>query len=126
MNTMTVPTGAIKCTCFDPSVSQGSTRNRQPPKSLALAFIKHHTSFIQDNVADMLNNNCTKHVTYHHCIWQNTKHLNISNDDQDLIPKSDRIDFKLYVSQEAKQSKEFATLKEDNDWIITNCQKSLK
>ena len=46
----------------------------------------------------------TKHVTHHHCIWENKKQLNRFNEDEDIISKSARIDFQFHVSQEAEQS----------------------
>ena len=81
--------------------------------------------FLRENLADLLNDHGTKHVTYHNCICGGKKQLNIFHKDQYLILKSAIIDFKFYVSQEAEQSEEFANLKEDTDHIITDFRKSL-
>ena len=126
MNTATGSNDARKHTRFDPSFLQGSTSKRQPPKTLTLDFIKCHTASLQENLANLLNDHITKHVTYHHCIWEKNNQLNRFREYQDLILKSARIDFKFHVSQEAEQSEEFATTKEDTDRIITNRRKYLK
>ena len=70
MNTGIGTNDASKRTRFDPSVLQVSTSNRQPPKSLALAFIKRCNSSLRDNLADLLNDHSTKHITHNHCIWE--------------------------------------------------------
>ena len=126
MNTETIPNNVSKPTHYDPSVLQGSMRERQPPKALVLVFIKLHTASLRENLSDLLNYHGTKHVTYHHCIWEKKKQLNRFNKDQYLIPKSDRINFKFHVSQESEHSEEFSSLKEETDRIITNLRKSLK
>ena len=105
---------------------QVSTRKRQPTKSIALAFIKRYNIFLRENLADLLNDHGTKHVTHHQFIWELKKQLNIFNEDQYFIPKSARIDFQFHVSQEAEQSEEISTQKKDTDQIITNLQKSQK
>ena len=126
MNTVTASNGSIKRTRFDLSIFQGSTIKRQPTKAPTLAFFKLHTASLQGNLPDTLNNNSTKHVTHHHCIREKTNQHNRFDKDKHLIPKSDRIDFKFHVYQEAEQSEEFEALKEDTYQIITNFQKSLK
>ena len=42
INTVTIPNDVSKSMRFDPSISQGSTSERQPPKSLTLDLIKRH------------------------------------------------------------------------------------
>ena len=81
MNTVTVLNYVSKLTHFGPSVLKGSTSKRQPPKAITLDFIECHTALLQENVSDMLNDNGTKHVTHHHCIWENKKQLKIFHED---------------------------------------------
>ena len=107
MNTATVPNNVSKFTRFDKFVLQGSMVKSQPPKAVTLAFIKRHTSSLWENSADLLNYHGKKHFTHHHCILENKKQLIRFNEDQDLIPKSTRIDFQCNVSQKAEQREEF-------------------
>ena len=73
-------------------------------KALTLDLIKRHTIFLHENLADMLNDHCTKHLTYHQFIWRKKNQNKIIHKDQDIIPKSSRVNFKFHVSQEAEQS----------------------
>ena len=126
LNTTTGPNDVIKHTHFDPSVLQGSTRKRQPPQALTLAFIKRHITLLRENWAHLLNDHGKKNITHHQFIWEKKKQLNRFNKDQYFVPKSARIDFQFHVSQEAEQSEEISTQKKDTDQIITNLQKSQK
>ena len=69
MNTVTGLNNISQRTHFDPSVFQVSTSKRQPPKSLAPAFVKRHIASLRENLAGLLNDHCAKHVTNHHFIW---------------------------------------------------------
>ena len=96
------------------------------PRSLAASFVCQHTSSLHPQVAPILEHMGLAHI--HSLAKLHNKSLQVSKMEPqaDFIPRSARVDFKLFMSTEAKSTAEFDELNATTTAYLLEVQQKLK
>lgn len=98
-------------TLITPTTTTKTPPEKQTPKKLAHAFVRHHVSSLQPEVASLVETFALKQVDTlikrHQKLTQHTR----LTDDESFIPRSARIKFDFYMTPEAQATTAFEELR---------------
>jgi hypothetical protein len=99
---------------------------KKTPTSIAHAFIKGHVASLQTTVADIIETAGKNYLSILSKIFIKENATDRLEADEDLIPKSARINFKFHVSRSTAESGEFKGIQLATDKLIDKFTKDLK
>eukprot|EP00957_Ditylum_brightwellii_P069509 5278586-Ditylum_brightwellii.AAC.1 len=108
------------------TTTMNTPSKRTPPKALATACIKKHTSLLQSNMAQALDSYFSKHIELLQKSYTKEKQIQHLERDPTLILKSARIEFTLHVSKGTEEADEFKGLQEGTEEILDCIRIDLK
>lgn len=111
---------------IDPSVADPNTKKHTSPLSAAKEHIGCHIGSLHDGIADLLLTRGIDYIDIMHKIFNKQKNIKRMEDDEDYIPHSARVAFKLTVIKDAEEMDEFKALEKRNDTFKETVQKQLK
>ena len=107
-----------------PSGTKAPTQ--KTPKSVSQAFISEHVASLHLPIATILTKIGRDHLDILHKLHHKLSQLQRMESDEEFIPQSARIDFKLNVSKKASEDPKFLTLKEQTDIVVADFRKVLR
>jgi hypothetical protein len=129
-NTATMSTQPPKRTRFaDTATSNGTpadTSSKQPPSGPADSFIRGYTASLHPELAAIAERLGKEHIVL--LSKRDNKSLQVQRmvDQDDIIPRSARLEFTLNVSKRAKERLEFTALEEETTNLVQSYKLGLK
>ena len=93
-------------------------RATQPPKQIAVAFVKHTCATLQPKIAEILVRLGNTHIVHMMKVFNKTHQIELMKKDTTFIPRSAKLAFKLLGSKEAEASPEFQQLEAETNELI--------
>jgi hypothetical protein len=118
-------TTTTKRTRFDPSASAGKVEATSP-KALAANQVKAYIVSLQQDIGSILEKLGLNRISLQAKALNKSFHITTMEDDEDFIPRSDRIEFSYKMSKKAEEKPEFIALQEETIPLIIQIRKQLK
>lgn len=96
------------------------------PLQAALKHVESHTASLHDGLSDLLLDQGKKILTHQHKIFSKTFTLSRLENDEDRIPQSARVSFKLNTKKEVEEMPAFTTLQTKSDTLVREYNLKLK
>lgn len=109
---------------IDPSV--GTHKSTQSPLAVAEEFIESHTSSLHEGIATLLTSHGREHLVLSQRLFTKERAKTRIEKDEDYIPVSARVNFRLQVASETEELQEYTELQNRAEEIVKRHQKELK
>ena len=111
---------------IDPSVAPTSNKHVQSPLQVATTFVESHTESLRAGIATLLLDRAREYLSLAHKLFLKSKNLSRLEKDEDYIPGSARVNFKLQTLKEAEELPEFIELQSTVANHVSDFQATLK
>ena len=128
MDPSTNENGSAKRTRFDPSAKPptDTAPTTNSPTAIAVRHIDAHVASLHPEIAHILSTLAKKHLILLTKADHKKRQIERMSDDDELIPRSVRVNFEFKPSKEAAQDPEYTVLNEETATIITQFQLAMK
>lgn len=111
---------------IDTSVATPGDKSQLSPLKAAEEFIVSHTASLRNEIATLLLDRGREHINLAHKVYSKHRNQSRMESDDDYIPVSARVEFRLQAVKEAEELPEFQQLQDQAIAIIKEKQIALK